>query len=289
MRNFVRFVGVCIVFVAIAMFGAWAWNNVNAGDDETADNPTSTQSKPKPSYTVNEQGLAAIESLVSQNADLDMSVALTDLQTGKTYHYGDDASYTAASVGKLITAATFLNNVEKGTASLNDPVGGTTAQEEIRLMLVKSDNTAWKNMENTVHFSGQQAYAESIGINSYTASTNTISSSDIALLLTKLSSGKLFNDEHTQLVLGYMQQANYRQYIVAAIPSDVTVYHKVGFLEDRLHDAAIIKKGDRSYVLVIFSKSTGNYDFNRGATLFGSITQSSLQAFLGQTSQPTAQ
>jgi beta-lactamase class A len=77
-----------------------------------------------------------------------------------------------------------------------------------------------------------------------------------------------------------MAQANYRDYIVAAIPSDVTVYHKVGILDDHLHDAAIIKKGSRSYVLVIFSKdNSGGYDYNRGAQLFGAITGKSLLAF----------
>jgi hypothetical protein len=57
------------------------------------------------------------------------------------------------------------------------------------------------------------------------------------------------------------------------------VYHKVGYLADRLHDAAIIKRGDRSYVLVIFSKASGNYNFTRGASLFGSITESTLKVF----------
>lgn len=285
-----RFMGVCIVLVAIAMFGAWAWNAINSSDtDDTASTRQSVETAAKPTYTVNQQGLSTIESLVAQNTDLDMSVSLTDLQTGKTYHYGDNASYTAASVGKLLTTATFLSNVEKGTASLDDAVGGVTARQEIQKMLVNSDNAAWANMENTVTLDGQQVYAESIGITTYDAHANTIAGSDIALLLTKLSSGKLFSDDHTQLVLSYMEQANYRQYIVAAIPSGVTVYHKVGFLEDRLHDAAIIKKGDRSYVLVIFSKTSGAYDFNRGATLFGAITTASMQAFLGETGQTTSQ
>lgn len=284
MRNFARFIGVFIVLVAIGIFGAKAWQSMNASDEGSASPQSSraatVQTASARTYKVNSQSLAAIQGVVDQHPELDLSVSLTDLQTGKAYHYGDSSSFTAASVGKLITTATFINKVEKGTASLSQTVGGYTAKTEIQKMLVDSDNTAWKNMEEAVGLSTQQAYAESIGITSYDATQNTVSSSDIALLLTKLSSGKLFNDDNTGLVLSYMAQANYRGYIVAAIPDGVNVYHKVGLLEDRVHDAAIIKKGDRSYVLVVFSKAkSGAYDFSEAPTLFEKITTDSLQAF----------
>lgn len=284
MRNFARFAGVCIVLVAIGIFGAKAWQGMTAPDEDSTNSSTSKSAKVQKAsaikYKVDSQSLASIQSVIDQHPELDLSVSLTDLQTGKSYNYGDGSSFTAASVGKLVTTATFMNKVEKGTTSLSQTVGGFTAKTEIQKMLVESDNTAWKNMEEAVTLSAQQAYAESIGMTSYDANENTVSSSDIALLLTKLSSGKLFNDDHTGLVLSYMAQANYRGYIVAAVPDGVDVYHKVGLLEDRVHDAAIIKKGDRSFVLVIFSKAkSGSYDFSQAPPLFDAITTDSLQAF----------
>lgn len=284
MTKFARFIGVCVILVAIGIFGAKAWQGMTASDkDSTSSSATKTATVQKasaPTYKVNAQALTDLQSIVDQHSDLDISISITDLQTGKTYNYGDNSSFTAASVGKLITTATFMNKVEKGTASLNQTVGGFTAQSEIQKMLVASDNTAWKNMEEAVTLSAQQTYAESIGLTSYNATENTVSSGDIALLLTKLSSGKLFNDSHTGLVLSYMSQANYRGYIVAAIPDGVDVYHKVGLLEDRVHDAAIIKKGNRSYVLVVFTKAkSGSYDFSQAPALFDAITADSLQAF----------
>ncbi len=280
MTKFVRVLGVCIIAIAVGLFSVKIWQTASASNMPVASAVKKAVSKP--AYTVDNQALDGIQPLIANNSDMDISVSMTDLQTGKTYHYGDTASFTAASVGKLVTAATFLNNVEKGTEELDEPVGGTTAQDEIEKMLVDSDNTAWDNMTSDVTLAAQQTYAESIGMTSYQTNGNTVSSNDIAMMLAKLSEGKLFNNAHTQLVLGYLQQANYRDYIVAAIPDGVTVYHKVGFLEDRLHDAAIIKKGDRSYVLVIFTKSsTDSYDFTRGTALFGDITKISLKAFLG--------
>jgi beta-lactamase class A len=273
MKNLVAFLGILVVVAAIAFFGRQAWAIHHPAVVPLPRSETST-------YTVNSQALDNIRATVAGRDDLDLSVALTDLQTGESYHYGDSSSFTAASVGKLITATAFMNAVEKGDASLTDTIGGMAASTAIQKMLVESDNGAWTAMKNRLTLDGQQAYAESIGIRSYDADANTITSSDIALLLAKLASGKLLTSSHTNQLLSYMEQANYRAYIVAAIPDGTSVYHKVGLLEDRLHDAAIIQKDGRSYVLVIFSKSLyGTYDFNDGASLFGSITADSLEAF----------
>jgi beta-lactamase class A len=284
MKKSALFVGTCIILAIVGVFGFGLWQNRNTTTSYASSSSAASSAGSQATYTVNQPSLDGIQSVINANTDLDISVSLTDLQTGKTYSYGDTASYDAASLIKLVTAAAYLHEVEQGDASLGDSIGGTTAQDELQLMIVDSDNDAWANMENAIGLDQQQAYAESIGLTSYQVTDNIISSSDVALLLTKLASGKLLDDNDSQLLLGYMQQANYRDYIVAAIPSGVSVYHKVGILDDRLHDAAIIKKGSRSYVLVIMSKAdSGTYDYDQGAQLFGDITKDSLQAFFGIT------
>jgi hypothetical protein len=75
-----------------------------------------------------------------------------------------------------------------------------------------------------------------------------------------------------------------KRYLVAGSPTPETTYHKVGYLSDRLHDAAIIKKGDRSFVLVVFSKASGTYDFSRGASFFSDIASSTSIIFFGSSS-----
>lgn len=208
-----------------------------------------------------------------------MSVSVTDLQTGKSYHWGETASYMAASIGKLVTATAFLHKVELGKASLDDMVGGLEAKSQLSKLIIESDNPAWTALNDEVTHEGLQTYARAHGMSGYTADNNSMTSDDIALLLTKLASQKLLDREHTTFLLSLMKQASMRSYIVAAVPDGTDVYHKVGYLQDRLHDAAIIKRGDRSYVLVIFSKAGGNYSFSRGATLFGSLTEATLKAF----------
>ena len=75
----------------------------------------------------------------------------------------------------------------------------------------------------------------------------------MADVLKQLSTGKLLNAEHTQELLGYMQQTNNERLIPAAVGPGITVQHKYGQLEGYLHDAAILSSGDRSYALTLYS------------------------------------
>ena len=64
------------------------------------------------------------------------------------------------------------------------------------------------------------------------------------------------------------------QFIRKYIDPTITVFHKAGWLDDRAHDTAIIELTERTYNLVIFTKTKyGDYDFDRGQQLFSNITQ----------------
>lgn len=262
------FLGVCLAIVLLIF-----------GTSRLYDSHASASYTP-PAVTLHEASLGAdINAILSQNNDLDVSISVTDIQTGKNCHYGENAGYTAASIGKLVTATAYLHQVELGNTSLDSQVGGLTAREQLTLLIEQSDNTAWQVLNDALTKDGLQQYAYAAGLTSYEPESNTVTSNDIALLLDKLAGQKLLDTEHTSFLLGLMQAANMRDYIVAAVPAGTTVYHKVGYLADRLHEAAIIQRGNRSYVLVVFSKSAGDYDFSRGATVFQAITKATLQAF----------
>lgn len=220
-----------------------------------------------------------IQSITSNYKDLEISVSVTDLQSGKTYHWGETAGYTAASLGKVITAAAYLHTVETGQAHLNDDVGDASARQQLTKLIEESDNDAWTALNETLTDGGLQSYARSIGLTNYNPQDNTMTSNDITAVLSKLYQGSLLNKADTTFLLSLLKNANMRDYIVSAVPSGTTVYHKVGYLDDRLNEAAIITRSGRSYVLAIFSKSDDSYDFSEGSQLFTAITRASLTAF----------
>jgi beta-lactamase class A len=194
--------------------------------------------------------------------------------------YGVNSPFDGASVGKLLTAADYLRHVEEGTASLNQDIDGQTAGYWLKIMLVNSDDTAWAELNDYLTHDNLAAYADSIGFTDYDPTVNTFLPSDVAGLLQKLYSGHLLNSADRSLMLGYLSQANYRQYIVPAVPKGDQVYHKIGLDEDEVNDAAIITSGQKYLVIVIFTNGNGTYNWDARAQLMQTITKDAIAAYL---------
>jgi beta-lactamase class A len=224
-----------------------------------------------------------VNSIINANSGIDISVNLIDLNGGQAEHYGTDETFLAASTAKILTAEYFLHQVEAGQESLSETINGSSAQYELQQMIVVSDDNAWAALNDELGYDNLQNYADSVlGINDYQAYNNVLSSGDIALALQKLWDGSLLNSSDTQLLLSYLKQANYRQYIVPAVPADDTIYHKIGLYEDNVHDAAIITHGSQAFVIVIFTNGNGMYDWPARATTMQSITKDALSAYFNQ-------
>jgi beta-lactamase class A len=242
---------------------------------------TLTLAKKKPT-AINQTLMASQINQVINGSSLEVGASIIDLTNNQRYDYGlGDTEYIAASTTKLLSASLFLHDVEQGQDSLSQPLGDSTAQAEMQKMIVISDDDAWLDFNDLLGHSALLQYAQSLGMNSYDPDNNTITSDDLALMLARLYQGKLLNTQHTNLLLGYMAQADYKQYIGGVIPQGVKFYHKIGFLDDRVMDAAIIDNGKHPYVLVIFTKdpSGTSYDQAAGEQAFHDITSATLTAF----------
>ncbi len=284
MGKFGRFLIFCCAVAAIVFIFIWYQENHSSSASNThakaaSQDPNNFQEI----YRIDRAGLdRAVEEVIDANPRLDIGVAIIDLQTHQTYHYGETASFDGASIGKLITATALLHKVEMNKLYLNDRIGDKTVEELLKAMIVDSDNDAWTKLNTNLTKPELNRYAHMLGLESYMAEDNTLTADNIALLIAKFAEQKLLNAEHNSLLLSLMKDADMRNFIVKAVPDGVNVYHKGGYLDDRLHDAAIIQKGDRSYVLVVFSKSlTGKYDYIKGSQVFGAITKATLKTFLG--------
>jgi beta-lactamase class A len=215
-----------------------------------------------------------LDDITSHYTGLDIGVAVTSLDSGQHYTYGDTAPYIGASTTKVLTGVFFLHQLEAGKYTLRQTIGTRNAAAALNAMLVQSDNEAWTAFLAKLGRSNLQTYAQSIGMTSYNAKDNKISITDMALLLQKLHDGELLNQTNTNLLLSHMQKS-IRSYIGPGVGTGYTVYHKAGWLDDRLMDAAIVTSNSHKFVLVIYSKAyTGNYDFGAGSILFKNIAAS---------------
>jgi beta-lactamase class A len=276
-----------MAFVLVSLLGAVLINPFGRDDAHTdANAQTAPQVKaevtkliPKIDYS---NMNAEIPAIIAQYPGYDIGVAAVDIKTGDNVTYGVENPFVAASTAKLLTAIAYLHDVEQGKSTLSQTVGSRTAQAALEAMIVESDNGAWNDFNNGVMSHDElAAYALAVGFSNYDPNKNTITASSLAGLLSKLYQKKLLNAEHTNLLLSYMQRAKEVEYITSMVPAGVKVYHKPGYLSDRIHDAAIIDNGERPYVLVVFTKSrTKVYDSLAGADMFRKITQSTLTTFI---------
>jgi beta-lactamase class A len=223
--------------------------------------------------------------IIARYPNVQIGVSLYDETNSWAATAGSAARMTAASTAKLITTAAYIHQVEDGKRTLTTDIAGLPAQERLRLMLVNSDNDSWNLMNTNLNVENVEAYAgQFLGIEGYDRPSNLLSAAEINNILVKLYSGKLMNADHSQLVLGYMAQANYRQFIRAAVPAGYTVYHKAGIYAGNVHDAAIIVRNSdqKALILTVFTYSA---DPESSATVrtavFHDLTAAALSVYFG--------
>lgn len=198
-----------------------------------------------------------VTAIINENDPLNISVAVIDLTDNTKANYGLQEAFHGASTTKVLTAAAYLHDVETGRSSLTENLGGGSAQSHLRRMINQSDNNSWGVLNSAVGYSRLNSYARANGISSYKYVGNLMTASDQALLLSKLFQRQLLNEEHTKLLLSYMQNTNNEAMIPKAVPGGA-LYHKYGQLDDRLHDSGILVYKDRPVVVVVYTKGTSD-------------------------------
>lgn len=221
--------------------------------------------------TVDQVALSAqISKILTAYKGVDTGVSVVSLRDGQVYDFGDNAAYYAASVSKLISACDFLKQVQAGKYSLNTQVVGQPAKAQLEKLIVDSDNDAWQGFISLLGHPELEQFAKTYGV-TFDAEQNTLNPHDTAIFLQKLYQGKIINQYHTKLLLGYMNRASDGQYLEANAPDGTTVYQKAGWLSDRLHVAGIVTNRNTGYVVAIYSKVNGTYDYTTGNTLIRDI------------------
>lgn len=222
---------------------------------------------------------AQMQTLLAAHPELSIGIAASST-TGPARLYGVTTAFDAASTGKLLTASDFLHHIETGDASISTVIGGQSAVQLLKMMIINSDDNAWTTLNGYLGHPDLQAYAKSIGISDYDADNNSLSAGDITKLLQQLYDHQLLSNANRSLLLSYMAQASYRDFALPAVPASDKVYHKVGIDGDNVHDALIITNGSSSFELAIFTDGNGTYNWDARKLLMQTITSDAVAAYL---------
>jgi beta-lactamase class A len=223
---------------------------------------------------------ANLQDILSENAEHRIGVAVVDTRSGTLQTFGDVSPYMAASTAKIITAAAYYHLVETGEKSLDTPLGTFDAGFQLKAMVNTSSDDSWLLLMQDIGYPRLIEYAGSVGLQ-YDPQQNLLTPPDMALLLTALSTGKLLNAEHTEELLGYMQQTNDEDLIPAAVDPGITVHHKYGVVEGYVHDAAILSSGDRTYAVAIYTWGPDDADSEDRLRIIHQLTREITAALFG--------
>lgn len=220
-----------------------------------------------------------IQKTIQDNTEIKTSVSIFDLKSGGSYHYGSHDVFVGASVNKLITATLLLDTIDKKKNSVYTMIDGQRASPLLTKMIEDSNNDAWTSINHYLTADALRSWASQNGWGSYNYDTNEITADDIAKLVAALYQGRLVSESSKNILLGHMHNANEENLIVESVPKGELVYHKAGWLDNNLNDAAIIDNGNRPFVLVIFCEGDDIFASHSADSIFSGITAAAVKAF----------
>lgn len=208
------------------------------------------------SYSKTSAGLNALLNNIAGSKGFGVTVA-TMYGSGMTGSANGGKQFEAASTYKLFVAYVVFQRINQGAMTWNDSINGKTAAQCFDDMIVKSDNNCAKAFVDRV--GGWQVVEDAmrglgLGGTDLTGSTLLTTANDLSVFLQKLQGGSLLNPNDTARLLDAMKRQVYR----AGIPKGTgqTVADKVGFVDNVIHDAAIVYGPHGPYVLVIMTSNS---------------------------------
>ena len=241
-----------------------------------------------------ERASAGVRQAIEQvTAPYGQAVSVTYLPVGTPagiVSVNGSTQHASASMIKLVVLAALLDKVAAGEIDLaaqvevtsSDIVSGTGTvqddgpgtyelQELARRMIADSDNTATNVIVDLIGMDAVNEEASKLGLTGTVMARkmmdmvaadqgmrNRMTSDDAATVLTLIATGKLVNEQMSELAMNFLLQQTINAGLTDAIPAGVQVVHKTGELIQAEHDGGIVLAA-HPYVLVVMTEGIDNY------------------------------
>jgi beta-lactamase class A len=189
------------------------------------------------------------------------------LDSGETMaEVNQTKQFQMASIYKLFLIKPLANKLP-AEAWANNSIAGRTYLDCVQAMLAVSDNPCAEAIAGSVGWNNLHKHAQSTGYKStvLNSTENFVSTaSDTGLLLERLYHG----DGYDTKTKGIALEALGRKKSVEAVRkacAGCIVYNKTGDLNGYKHDAAIVEKNGKAYVVVIFSSGASWHQLTEAA------------------------
>ncbi|NCU38465.1 hypothetical protein EOL96_05430 [Candidatus Saccharibacteria bacterium] len=165
-------------------------------------------------------------------------------------------SLPSASTYKLYVAKMLFKKMEEGTIHWDDPMLDTTVSGCFDRMTIASTNPCAVEWLAQFDRGAVNNYLYSLGFSGGTSFTHPeavhTTASDLAKFMIGLENGTLVSGAYRERLYSSLSSHSYRNGIPTGVKG--SVYDKVGFLWDYVHDSSIVYGPKGTYVLVIMTK-----------------------------------
>lgn len=223
-------------------------------------------------YTSTEKGLRAYIEYLTTSENVRIAVSEIGGKNWSAYGRGDEQT-VSASTYKLYVALMLFKQISEGKLQWGSKVLDSDTNTCLERMIVQSDNPCAEEFIRM--FDGRQinAYLYSKGISRGTTVITEdglarTTASDLQKALRGIEDGNWLSSSDRTKLLELMGRQRYRSGIPAG--SSGTVYDKVGFLLDYIHDAAIVKHPKGTYTIAVLTKG---YSWSKVAEITNKIEQ----------------
>jgi beta-lactamase class A len=201
------------------------------------------------------------------------------LNTGSNVSINQESRFWPASLTKMPTAMAAMKKVEKGDWKLSNelvlfaedkddrfgdlykkPVGTRfTIEELVKSILTDSDNTAHRILVRNLSSDDYTDIFEAIGLENLFDKEYNITAKEYSRIPRALYAASYLNREHSEMVLLWLAQSPFDEFLGQGVPDGVVFPHKIGEegAEHVYLDSGIVYVPDRPYLVTVMIESKG--------------------------------
>lgn len=207
------------------------------------------------SYSPTQAGLQALVRDIAKDKG-DYAISLRSMNGSFSAGANESKQYHPASTYKMYVGWAIIKRIAAGQMQWTDTaISGKNVSQCFDVMIINSDNACAEWLGEQVGWKNLNGMLKGIGLACTNLATAWYScAADESLFLYKLQGGQLLPADQADRLLSVMKRQVYRSGIPAGV--GVTVADKVGFLDGKLHDAAIVYGPRSTYALTIMTSGS---------------------------------
>lgn len=204
------------------------------------------------------------------------------LNTGSNVSINQDERFWPASLSKMPTAIATMKKVQNNEWKLTNelvlfeedkderfgelykkPTGTRfTIEELLKNILINSDNTAHKILVRNLSNDEYTNIFEALGMEELFDKNYNITAKEYSRIFKSLYSASFLDREHSQILLEWLSESNFGEYLESGLPEEIKFSHKIG-IEDKEEvflDSGIVYIPNRPYLITVMIdvKKNGN-------------------------------